>query len=174
MLVRLPTPAYEHEGQVVDRARNKQRARRTREGAAALEMALVLPLLVLLLLGIIDFGHLMFVVNTMNNAAREGARRGAVESDATQIASVASDTANTYLSAARLGPGSCRSNCPDVNATYHAAAGGVQASVEVTVSLGAFHNITGFTYRVLPGLTNPFEAIGRINTVSRMRWELSP
>ena len=43
-------------------------------GAAAVEFALVLPLLLLLVLGIIDFGRLYFTQITLTDAAREGVR----------------------------------------------------------------------------------------------------
>ena len=47
---------------------------RRERGAAAVEMAIVLPLLLLLIGGIIDFGRLMFAEVMVVNAAREGAR----------------------------------------------------------------------------------------------------
>lgn len=53
------------------------RARRRRgrdSGAAAVEFALVLPLLLLILFGIIDFGRMLNAQITINEAAREGAR----------------------------------------------------------------------------------------------------
>lgn len=49
------------------------RARRER-GAAAVEFALILPLMILLLAGIIDFGRFFYTQNIVVNAAREGAR----------------------------------------------------------------------------------------------------
>lgn len=45
------------------------------------EMALILPIMVLLLVGIIDFGSLLFDRMTVINAARDGARYGATHSD---------------------------------------------------------------------------------------------
>jgi hypothetical protein len=51
------------------------RARLRRDsGAAAVEFALVLPLLLLILFGIIDFGRMLNAQITINEAAREGAR----------------------------------------------------------------------------------------------------
>lgn len=47
-----------------------------RKGAAAVEMAVVSPLLFALLFGIIEFGWLFTVQHTMVNAAREGCRTG--------------------------------------------------------------------------------------------------
>ncbi len=49
-----------------------------RRGAAAVEMAVVAPVLILLLGGIIQFGGLFFLHNNMVNAAREAARALAV------------------------------------------------------------------------------------------------
>ena len=45
-----------------------------RKGAELVEFALVLPLLLLLLVGIFDFGSLFALRQKMTNAAREGAR----------------------------------------------------------------------------------------------------
>lgn len=44
-------------------------------GAAAVELALVLPVALLLLMGIIQFGALLFLQNTMVNVANDVARR---------------------------------------------------------------------------------------------------
>ena len=50
-------------------------------GQALVEFALVLPVLLVLLCGIIDFGWLYYNQITLNNAAREGARYAAVHYD---------------------------------------------------------------------------------------------
>lgn len=47
-------------------------------GAAAVEFAIVLPLLVLLLFGIVEFGLLLYNQQVITNASREGARYGIV------------------------------------------------------------------------------------------------
>jgi Flp pilus assembly protein TadG len=44
------------------------------DGAAAVEMALVLPLLLFVVFGIIDFGRMLNAQITLTEAAREGAR----------------------------------------------------------------------------------------------------
>jgi Flp pilus assembly protein TadG len=51
---------------------------RDREGAAAVEFALVLNLLLILLMGMIDFGHAWCLRQVITNASREGARAGVV------------------------------------------------------------------------------------------------
>lgn len=48
------------------------------DGAAAVEMAIVLPVLLLIVFGIIDLGRLMNQQIQLTEAAREGARVGAV------------------------------------------------------------------------------------------------
>ena len=46
-------------------------------GAIAVEFAIILPLLMLLILGIIDLGHMFYIEHLVTNASREGARYGA-------------------------------------------------------------------------------------------------
>ena len=48
--------------------------RKRRRGSAAVELAVVLPFLLTLLFGIIEYGWVLCVRQTMVNAAREGAR----------------------------------------------------------------------------------------------------
>jgi Flp pilus assembly pilin Flp len=51
---------------------------RDKRGAAVVEFALVVPLLLLLLFGIIDMSRAFYTLNNLASAVREGARRGAV------------------------------------------------------------------------------------------------
>lgn len=45
-------------------------------GQAAVEFALIVPMLLLILLGFFDFGRAFFAYSVVSNAAREGARAG--------------------------------------------------------------------------------------------------
>lgn len=54
------------------------RSGRRERGAVAVEMAIVLPLLLLIIAGMIDLGRLFFVQTMVTNAAREGARMKAL------------------------------------------------------------------------------------------------
>lgn len=47
-------------------------------GQALVETAIVLPLLILLVMGLFEFGRYMYLKNTLNNAARAGARTAVV------------------------------------------------------------------------------------------------
>lgn len=49
-----------------------------RKGAAAVEFAIILPILISLVLGICEFGFLLYNQQVITNASREGARAGIV------------------------------------------------------------------------------------------------
>lgn len=51
---------------------------KNQKGASAVEFALVLPLLIVLLFGIIEFGLILYDKAVVTNASREGARYGIV------------------------------------------------------------------------------------------------
>ena len=55
--------------------RGKYRLLQRTEGVSAVELALVLPVLLLIICGIMDFGNLYLQYNIASEAAREGARR---------------------------------------------------------------------------------------------------
>ena len=50
-----------------------------RRGTTMVEFAIILPVFGLLMLGILEFGHIYMVYNTMTAAAKRAARYGAVE-----------------------------------------------------------------------------------------------
>jgi hypothetical protein len=54
---------------------------RDQKGAAVVEFAIVLPLLVLLIAGIIEFSLLLYNKQVITNASREGAREGITNED---------------------------------------------------------------------------------------------
>lgn len=55
-------------------------AMKNNRGQVLIETALILPLLLLLIFGMVDFGRAMYTKNTLTNAARSGARAAAVTS----------------------------------------------------------------------------------------------
>jgi Flp pilus assembly protein TadG len=74
---------------------------RDEKGAAMVEFALILPLLIMLLFGSIEFGLLMYNKQVITNASREGARAGIVartpRMTAAEIQQVVDDYAADYL-----------------------------------------------------------------------------
>ncbi len=73
---------------------------RCQKGVAAIEFAIVLPLLMMIIFGIIEFGLLMYDKQVITNASREGARIGisdGVVSDAEIKDVVANYVANNLI-----------------------------------------------------------------------------
>jgi Flp pilus assembly protein TadG len=97
-------------------------------GVAAAEFALLLPALLLILLGIIEFGMIMYGREVVTNAAREGARAGIVQGPPKrtegEIVTIAENyLANTGINSSNVtftvtGEGSVSPNNLTVQATY--------------------------------------------------------
>ena len=83
----------------LQKRRSARTNRQNRRGVAAVEMAFVSPILVLMVLGIIEFGRMSMVQQTITTASREGAREavvdGSTQSDVTAIV-------NSYLAPAGI------------------------------------------------------------------------
>jgi Flp pilus assembly protein TadG len=100
-------------------ARQNRRHPRRASGAAAVEMALVLPLLLFVVFGVVDFGRMLNAQLTLTQAAREGARAAALG----QSADTRVQAATTSLS----GVTSTVTTCP--------AGGSTSADAVVTTTL---------------------------------------
>ena len=109
---------------------NSQARRRT--GAAVVEFAVVAPLLFALVLGIIEFGRAMMVLELLNNAARAGCRAG--------VLSGSSNTdVNSAITTALTGSGvNSPSTTIDVNGSQaDVSTAQTGDTISVTVSVGA-------------------------------------
>jgi Flp pilus assembly protein TadG len=73
-------------------------------GAAAAEFALLLPVFLLILFGIIEFGMIMYGREVVTNAAREGARAGIVQGPPKRTAGDITTIANNYLTGTGINP----------------------------------------------------------------------
>jgi len=67
---------------------------RSERGAAAVEFALVVPLLVLLIAGIAEFGRAYYLQTTVSASAREGVRSLALKNPAANVRAAARDAAS--------------------------------------------------------------------------------
>ena len=78
--------------------RRSQPVRWRRVGGAVLEMVLILPVLLYLAFGTVEFGYFFYVKHSLEGAARDGARAsipsGAVYSDITSAVDTAMSAAN--------------------------------------------------------------------------------
>ena len=79
-----------------------RKLRRGQRGQALVELALVVPVLLLLVLGIFEFGRLLNAYMTVQHAAREGARLGILGATDVEIETVVVSTAATTLDTTRL------------------------------------------------------------------------
>ncbi|GAB4056324.1 TadE/TadG family type IV pilus assembly protein [Catellatospora paridis] len=88
-------------------------------GAAAVEMALVLPILLLLVFGIIDFGRMLSTQIKITEAAREGARAATILNTSTAArARVATVLGATPVSVSVSGGSApCANAAPGTDAT---------------------------------------------------------
>ena len=91
----------------------KSQRRRTR-GQGLVEFALVLPVLILIFMGIVDFGRAIYAFNSVSNAAREGARVGIVDQRMTGGAYTAAIEAAHQATALGLDP----TNAAQVQVTF--------------------------------------------------------
>jgi len=86
---------------------------RTQKGAQAVEFALILPFLVLVVLAVLDFAFLAYNKAVITNASREAARRGTILSAAAWNPADVGQVACTYARAAliNVGPNPIAPSC---------------------------------------------------------------
>jgi len=75
---------------------------KTERGQTLVELALVLPVLVLILFGILEFGRIFHSYIVITNAAREGARLGALGKSDEEIIARIREASPLYLADSRL------------------------------------------------------------------------
>ena len=114
--------------------------RDSERGAVAVEFALLVPVLVLLVLGIMEFGRAYNAQVSLSNAAREGARVMAISNDATAARSAAKSAAVS------LNP-----KLLDTNFTFSASSCTSGAQMSVTIK---------YTLKTLTGIAGPFAMEG--------------
>jgi Flp pilus assembly protein TadG len=118
------------------------------KGSSAVEFALVLPVLMLILFGIVEFGFILYDKAIVTNASREGARRGIVYRgvsagvSAEEIVDTVSSYCGSYL--VSLGSGTAT---PSTTITGNCAVPGSSLTVAVNYP---------YTFLVLPDLGRSF------------------
>ena len=96
-------------------------------GAVAAEFALLLPVILLILLGTIEFGMIMYSRELITNASREGARAGIIQVSPKPTAGAITTIATTYLTGTGIKPA-------DVTITVTGAGGVNPATLTVTAT----------------------------------------
>lgn len=119
-------------------------------GASMVEFALVLPVLLLILFGIIEFGIIIYNQQVITNASREGARFGIVSVDPRKSDAEIQDVVTNYTGNHLISFGV--NNTPNIIITRSGISFGDNLTVKVN-----YH----FTFLVLPNfvssLLNGFE-----------------
>ena len=113
-------------------------------GAAAVEFALLAPVLFMLLLGIMEFGRAYNVQVTLTNAAREGVRTMAINNDQATARSATKNAADAI--SPRLKDTDIAFAFQDIPATTPAPTSclaGRQVSVTISYSLSTMTGIAG-------------------------------
>ena len=121
---------------------------KSQKGKAAVEFALVLPIFIILVFGIMEFSRLWETVSVLTSAAREGARVAAVTApDGT----AATNAAQNILTAGNI-----------TNATITVAGPNATDEVIVTVSI----TYTPMTGNIIPGVGSM-----TLTRSTNMHWE---
>jgi Flp pilus assembly protein TadG len=127
------------------------------EGAAAVEFAILLPLLMMILFGIIEFGLVLYNKEVITNASREGARFGIVIGDPRPAAGQIQGVVNTYLTNAGLNSG---------NATVSVAGAQGASGSDLTVSV-----TYPYTFLVLPNFATSLTDSLNLSAATVMKLE---
>jgi Flp pilus assembly protein TadG len=120
----------------VQAAGDVRRPNGRRRGVAAVEFAVVASLLFLLLLGIIEIGRAMMVLEMLNNAARNGARIGTLQGS--DNSAVTTAVTNALANAGFSGTGTTI-QVNGATANVNTAVPGDSITVSVTVP---YNNVT--------------------------------
>jgi len=132
---------------VGDRMKDFRNLGKNERGQSAVEFALVLPILIIILLGIVEFGWFLNAKITITSAAREGARVYAIHGDKTDVQTrVTNAVANTLspTTVQQISGSPALSTLKDVS--------GIKMA-EVTVT-GNVRGITGFFSKPFMGFFN--------------------
>ena len=112
---------------------------RSESGASAVEFALLLPVLMMVLFGIIEFGFALYQQAVLTNASREGTRLGIVQALPAITTAQINGAIDNYLIPAGINPANVSRNI------IPGAVTGDLVSVSLTLP---------YTFMVLPSLTS--------------------
>jgi Flp pilus assembly protein TadG len=118
--------------------------RRKRGGGAAIEFALVLPPLLTILFGIMEFSWLFLEQSNVMTAAREGARRGV-----TVAPSASPSPASTAITRANAVLTSLGMSTTGASVTAAISGSSPSRTLEVNVNV-PYHSLTGWDFPGMP------------------------
>lgn len=116
------------------------------QGAVAAEFALLLPVLLTILFGIIEFGMIMYSREVVTNASREGARAGIVQGPPKRTEAEIIAIANAYLTNTGINP---------ADVTFTVAGEGLSNPNTLTVAATYPYNFLIPYIPAVTGIPNP-------------------
>jgi Flp pilus assembly protein TadG len=133
--------------------RQGQSTRFCRQGSSVLELVLVLPVLIMLSFGVVDYGDYFYIKNTVQGAAQAGART-AIPASATN-ANVTSVISSMMTAAGLQGSGYTATFSPTDVST---ASAGAAVTVTITVNWGnaGLHTLSSS----MGGISNSKQIVG--------------
>jgi Flp pilus assembly protein TadG len=126
-------------------------------GSATVEMAIVLPLLLVLVFGIVEFGVALYRQEVLTNASREGARAGIVLSTPPVTTAQIQSVVTNYLTSVGW-------NAALATVTATGAGGAFGSNVTVTVTFNT-------SFSILSGLVPGILATKTLRAQTVMRHE---
>ena len=138
---------------------------RSERGAELIEFALVLPLLLFLIFGLVDFGFMFQRFEVVTNAAREGARMAVLPGYATADVTA---RVQSYLTTAGVAANSVNSSVSVTNVTIPAGAGAALPGKRVQVTYASPYIFIG----PLAGWFGGTFTTANLTAVAQMRNEL--
>jgi len=130
---------------------------RREDGSAAVEFAFVLPILLMILLGIMEFGIILYRQEVITNASREGARFGIIIGSPRPTTGQIQDVVSTYLTSAGLTAGDA-----SIDVTGAQGASGDDLTVAVTYP---------YTFIALPNFVARLSSSLALNATTVMKQE---
>lgn len=138
------------------------RDRAGQRGQGLVETALVLPVIILIFLGIFDFGRAIFFYNAVSEAARNGSRIASVNQTSSDICQVVSERA-----AGIALPTTCAPNATAVG-TWHVNSCGAGQSLECNQLVRVNYRFTAIT-PIISGLIGPINLTSTSQVITERR-----
>jgi Flp pilus assembly protein TadG len=113
-------------------------SRRSERGQALAEFALVLPLVLFFIAGIIEFGRAWNIKQAVTDAAREGARYAVVQDN-----TITTDSVRAKVEE-RLALASIESSTIDITGPFHTAGGEMTVTVSTQYQMGLVGTLLGW------------------------------
>ncbi len=132
-----------------------------RKGASAVEFALILPLLMVIVFGIIEFSFILFDKQIITNASREGARAGIVAQSHRLTDAQITAVVNTYISTYLVSFASVKATA---TTTVVRAGSNFENPLTVTVTYP-------YTFLVLPNFISAISGVKTITATTVMNME---